>query len=254
LQTLAKTSHKSSGLNTRTNVRLTQTSGNTHSEENFRSRLNSSKRSDPRRGKATGSHAHTDADAPTTFASCTDSSRIRRRICLRYAEHRVRTAPVGVRTSHPPGEMGVLDGRKGGVPRGGRREEPRPLGARARVYRRFDATGSTNLINWYFPSRRIAGIARTRASSGAPHRRGPPRFRVSTPVYTVVVTEEKIRRDPKLTSPSPALPKSDPRRFGCSTAHSKALNFTRTHERWAAPSFVTSSWLDASRLPTPGPP
>lgn len=176
LQTLAKTSHKSSGLNTRTNVRLTQTSGNTHSEENFRSRLNSSKRSDPRRGKATGSHAHTDADAPTTFASCTDSSRIRRRICLRYAEHRVRTAPVGVRTSHPPGEMGVLDGRKGGVPRGGRREEPRPLGARARVYRRFDATGSTNLINWYFPSRRIAGIARARASAGAPHRRGPPRF------------------------------------------------------------------------------
>ena len=133
LQTLAKTSHKSSGLNTRTNVRLTQTSGNTHSEENFRSRLNSSKRSDPRRGKATGSHAHTDADAPTTFASCTDSSRIRRRICLRYAEHRVRTAPVGVRTSQPPAEMGVWTAGKG-VFHGVAGEKSRGRWGRARVY------------------------------------------------------------------------------------------------------------------------
>ena len=133
LQTLAKTSHKSSGLNTRTNVRLTQTSGNTHSEENFRSRLNSSKRSDPRRGKATGSHAHTDADAPTTFASCTDSSRIRRRICLRYAEHRVRTAPVGVRTSHPLARW--VFGRPGkGVFHGVAGEKSRGRWGRARVY------------------------------------------------------------------------------------------------------------------------
>ena len=175
LQTLAKTSHKSSGLNTRTNVRLTQTSGNTHSRKTF-ARVSIRVKDLILAAAKPLDRTRTPTRTLRPLSLVVPTARVFDAVSASGTPSTA-SAPLPSAFGPPtPWRDGCLDGRKGGVPRGGRREEPRPLGARARVYRRFDATGSTNLINWYFPSRRIAGIARARASAGAPHRRGPPRF------------------------------------------------------------------------------
>ena len=105
--------HTIIGLNTRTKC-ASLSSGNTHSRK-LRSRLSRVKDLILAAAKPLIARAHRRGQQ-TTFASCTDSSRIRRRICLRYAGH-VRTAPVGIRTS-TPWRDGCLDGRERGCSTG----------------------------------------------------------------------------------------------------------------------------------------